>query len=426
MPRMVNLASRIEKQLPTELVEFMEAAGLIAARQGWRLYLVGGVVRDLLLGRSNLDLDLVVEGDAISLAQRLAGITSGRLTTHSRFGTAKLRWGKWSVDLATVRAETYAQPGALPTVKPGSLASDLFRRDFTINAMAIELTPGRFGRLLDLYGGRDDLRRKLIRILHERSFIDDATRIWRAIRYEQRLDFKLETDTRRLLKRDVSMLDTISGDRIRHELELVLKEALPEKALRRAKGLGVLAKLHPELKGDGRLAEKFQAARQLSTPETPPVALYLALFTYSLTAEEKEKLISYLRLPKVLAQTLRDTGSLKAKVRLLAKPKLRPSRVYSLLNSYSPTALTTVSLATDSPVVRKHIRLFLAKLRYIKPALTGDDLKKMGIASGPKIKEILQKLHEARLDGRVKSKKGEEEMIRGYVDETRNKHDYDV
>ena len=199
MPDITNLSSQIEKQLPVELVTFIQRAGKTAASQGQGLYLVGGVVRDLLLGQTNFDLDLVVEGNAIELAQQLVEINHGKITPHPRFNTAKLQWNKWSVDLATARSETYAKPGALPTVTPGSINNDLFRRDFTINAMAIELNPSHYGELIDLYGGRDDLEHKLIRVLHEKSFIDDATRIWRGLRYEQRLDFQLEPTTLKLL-----------------------------------------------------------------------------------------------------------------------------------------------------------------------------------------------------------------------------------
>ena len=416
MPETVNLADKIEKQLPAELVGFMRRTGEVAAGQGQNLYLVGGVVRDLLLGRSNLDLDLVVEGDAIKLAQQLAAITRGSLTTHPRFNTAKLRWDIWSVDLATARSETYARPGALPSVKPGSLASDLFRRDFTINTMAIELVPSRYGDLIDPYGGREDLKHRLIRVLHEKSFTDDATRIWRGLRYEQRLNFQLERDTLELLKRDIPRLDTISGDRIRYELECIFGEERPEKVLRRAEELGVLPKLHPSLKGNGWLAEKFEQARQLTSPNPPPIGLYLALLVYYLTGEETEHLISYLRLSKPIAQTLRDSISLKAKLKSLADPEITPSRIYHLLHGYSSPALIANSLASDSPIARRHIRLFLSKLRYVKPALTGDDLKRIGITPGPQIKEILERLHEARLDGKVSSKQGEVELVKGWLD----------
>ncbi len=223
MPEITNLASKIEKHLPAKLIDFMGAAGKTAASRGQNIYLVGGVVRDLLLGKPNLDLDLVVEGDAIELAKQLAETMQAKITTYPRFNTAKLKWGKWSVDLTTARSETYTKPGALPTVKPSSIEHDLSRRDFTINAMAVHLSPSRYGELIDTHGSRNDLEYKLVRILHEKSFIDDATRIWRGLRYEQRLDFQLEKATLKLLKRDIPMLDTISGDRIRYELECILK-----------------------------------------------------------------------------------------------------------------------------------------------------------------------------------------------------------
>jgi len=409
MTEAINLSKQIQKQLPAELVDFVQQAGAMAGVQGQSLYLVGGVVRDLLLGRATLDLDLVVEGNAIKLAQQLPGITPGRITTHPRFNTAKIRQDKWSIDLTTARSETYARPGALPKVKPGTLASDLARRDFTINTMAIELIPTRYGQLVDRHGGRDDLEHKIIRILHEKSFVDDATRIWRALRYEQRLNFQLEPDTLKLLQRDIPLLDTISGDRLRHELELILAEELPEKTIRRADELKVLTKLHPALAGNGWLAEKFEQAR-LSNLPLP--GLYLALLTYRFSGAENEQLISRLRLRRSLVQTLRDTNGLKTRLESLVNPRLAPSRVYSLLHDYSPIAITANSVATDSPTARKHIQDFLTRLRYVKPALTGKDLKNLGITPGPGMKEILQRLHAARLDGEVTSQREEADLVK--------------
>ena len=415
MPEITNLAAKIKEKLPVELVSFIKQAGKLAASRGEKVYLVGGVVRDLLLDETNLDIDLVVEGDAIALARELIDTKQVKITVHHRFNTAKLQWHKWSVDLASARSETYTQPGALPTVKPGNLGDDLSRRDFTINAMAVELNPEGYGRLIDLYSGQNDLKQGLLRILHERSFIDDSTRIWRGLRYEQRLGFQLEPDTLRLLKRDIPMLDTISGDRIRYELECVLKEQYPEKVLQRAEELGVLSKLNPSLRGNGWLEEKFKQARQISSPNQSPPSLYMALLTYHLTDKEKEQFISYLRLPKSLAQTLRDSGNIKAKLRELADPKLSPSGIYHLLYGYSPQAITAILLAGDSPIVKQHIQLFLDKLRFIKPILTGKDLIKMGIPPGPRIKEILNQLLDARLDGKVKTKQDEERLVGGWM-----------
>ena len=415
MTEIINLSSKVEKYLPAELVTFIQRAGEIAARQGQELYLVGGVVRDLLLEQTNLDLDLVVEGNAIELAQHLVELNQGEIITHPRFNTAKLHWNKWSIDLTTARSETYIKPGALPTVKPSSITDDLFRRDFTVNAMAMYLNPGRYGELLDLYGGNEDLKLKLIRVLHEKSFTDDATRIWRALRYEQRLNFQLESTTLQLLKRDIPMLDTISADRIRYEIECILRERYPEKILRRADELRVLAKLHPPLKGNGWLAEKFEQARRLNSPDSPSVGLYLALLAYRLSNEDNENLISRLRLSKSITQILRDAISLKAKLQSLANPELAPSRIYHLLYDYSLPAIIANSLAGDSPVARQHIHLFLNKLRYVKPVLTGDDLKRMGVTPGPDIGLILRQIHEARLDGKITTKQDEKSLVNTWL-----------
>lgn len=412
MEKIINLAKRIEKQLPMQLVEFMESAGLVAANLGLRLYLVGGTVRDLLLERPNFDLDLVVEGDALALGRQLAETRKARITEHHRFGTVKLIWQNWNIDIVTARKEKYARPGALPEPEPGMLADDLFRRDFTVNAMAVELFSGRWGQLVDLYGGQEDLKQKTIRILHQKSFTDDATRIWRAIRYEQRLDFSIESGTLGLLRRDVPMLDTISGSRIRHELEAVLKEAEPEKIIYRASGLGVLAKLDPKLKGDARLAAWFTAARELTRPEPPSITLYLSLLCHPLPSENVQRLSSFLSLSKRSAVVLRQSASLKAKAGSLAGGKLNQNRIYSLLSDYPEEAIKANLIASDSPTVQKHISLFLDKLRYVLPSLGGDDLVKLGIPPGPRVKKILHRLLRARLEGKVRSKNDELEIVK--------------
>jgi tRNA nucleotidyltransferase (CCA-adding enzyme) len=417
MPRQISLAKVIEKQLPPELVNFMWLAGEVAFGRGEKLYLVGGVVRDLLLGQPNLDLDLVVEGNAVELALQIKEANGGEITTHLRFGTAKLRWDRWSADFATSRAETYEKPGALPEVTPSPIEKDLSRRDFSINAMAVRLNPGDYGKLVDPCGGRSDLKKKVIRVLHENSFVDDATRIWRALRYEQRLGFRLERETLKLLKRDIDMLDTISRDRIRYELECILREKFPEKVLRRAEELGVLPKLHPALKGNGWLAEKFAQARQLTAPHPPEIGLYLALMTYPLNDEDLESLISRFNLPKSIAQTLRDSLTLKGKLKLVAIPGLSPGSIYNFLEGYSAQALAANSLATDSPTASQNVRFFLSKLRHVEASLSGDDLKQMGVKEGPQMKELLEMLHQARLNGRVTTREGEEELVRGWLAE---------
>jgi tRNA nucleotidyltransferase (CCA-adding enzyme) len=408
----INLSKQLGEQLPADIIKFMKQAGEAAEKRQQRLYVVGGVVRDLLLDRCNTDLDLVVEGDAVKLAKAIAASKKASTTVHPRFGTANLKLANRSVDFITARAETYARPGALPTVRPGAIRDDLARRDFTINAMAIELNPRHYGELIDPFSGRQDLDRKLIRILHKQSFSDDATRIWRAIRYEQRLDFKMESETLRLLKWNVKMLETISGDRIRHELELVLREGTPEKPLARAAELGVLVALHPALRADDWLAETFAAAREKNLPDPAQSQLYLTLLCYRLNEGELDQLIKYLRLPKTAAQVLRDTLAVKEKAKELASPGLAPSAVYRLLHGYNATAYITNFIGADSETAAEHIELYLNVLRHVKPALSGKDLEKLGVPRGPKIKEVLQKLREARLDGKISTKGEEEEIVR--------------
>ena len=410
-----NLAAKMATQLPTELAAFIKSAGQLAQGRREKLYLVGGIVRDLLLKKVNLDVDLVVEGNAKDLAGQLIADEPPKITIHRRFNTAKISWHKWSIDIAAARSESYPRPGALPTVSPGTLKNDLMRRDFSINAMAVALNPDGYGELIDPCGGQKDLELKLIRILHDKSFTDDATRIWRGLRYEQRLGFKLEANTLRLLKRDTAMLNTISGDRIRYELECILQEEYPEKALVRADELGALKKLHPSLKGNSWLEAKFSQARRFCSPDRPPLGLYMALLAYRLSEAEKEQLISMLRLTKLATRTLRDSGSLKDELKLLADTRLKPSRIYQKLHGYAAAAVTANLIASESKVAQEHLKLFLDKLRYIKPALNGNDLQKMGIAAGPRIKEILNRLHEARLNGGVTSKKDEERLARGWL-----------
>ena len=242
-----SLIPAMEALLPAATIALLRRAGAAAAREGAALYLVGGSVRDLLLGRPVVDLDLAVEGDGPRIAEALASELGGRVSARSQFGTAKLVVGEQTLDVATARLETYDRPGALPTVRPGTLRDDLARRDFTVNAMAAHLGPETFGAIEDRLGGGADLAQRVLRPLHDGSFVDDATRILRAVRYEHRLGFRMDAPTEAMVRRDAPYLSTISGDRVRHEVERICQEARPEAALARARDLGVLSALLPGL-----------------------------------------------------------------------------------------------------------------------------------------------------------------------------------
>ena len=415
MPQVLNLKNRIATSLPSELVNLMQTAGELAHEQGQKLYMVGGIIRDLLLGRTNFDLDLVLEGDAIKLAQKLKEMRRGKLLTHPQFGTAKLEWENFSVDLAMARLESYSKPGALPETRPGTIIDDLARRDFSINAMAVSLSPNSFGELINLHNSLYDLKERLVRILHDRSFIDDATRIWRAIRYEQRLDFKMSPKTSKLLKRDIPMLKTVSGDRIRYELECIFREERPEKAIRRLSELGALQKLHPSLKTGVWVVEKFSAARAFSQPALPSFELYLAILAYPLNRIENEELISYLNPPKEATKTLSDSADLKQNLTSLDQIEVKPSQVYQTLHNYTDDAVTANLLMTEAPLVQRNIKLYFDELRNIRITLSGENLIKLGVPHGPQVKKVLELLLYARLDGRVRSRGAEEELVRGWL-----------
>lgn len=407
----MNLASKVKSYFPKELLELLRDTSKEASKLGQRVYLVGGIVRDLLLGYPNFDLDLVTEGDAVELANRIARISGAGLVIYPRFSTAKIKSGDFAIDIATARSETYARPGALPAVTPSSIEKDLSRRDFSINAMAISLTAEDYGQLLDPHRGKDDLHSHLIRILHPDSFSDDATRILRAIRYEQRLGFNLEHETARLLKRDIPMLDTISGDRIRHELELIFREELPERAIKRLGDLGALQRINHSLGGNEWLAAKFDDARRLGKPGELP-ALYFCLLAYPLNGEQLNQLVSRLNPSAKLTKTLKDTARLKLHLTQLNKPSLKPSDIYYFLHEYDPLAIKANIIAEDKPVICQHLQLFLSKLRYVKSCLNGEDLQRLGIPAGTKLGEILEILHKAKLNGEVTTKDEEEKLAR--------------
>ena len=407
MTRGINLGSQVERYLPRQIQELLGAISKEANLSGQRLYLVGGIVRDLLLNHPNFDLDLVTEGDAIVLAKRIVPLTKAKLLVHPHFGTAKLSYDNFSMDIATTRSETYAKPGVLPTVTPANISIDLFRRDFSINAMAISLNYDDYGMLIDPCGGKSDLENRLIRILHPNSFHDDATRILRAFRYQQRLGFEFESQTGQLLRRDVTMLDTISGDRLRDELELILKEEYPEYILEKLGEVGVLQMINSSLKCQENIREGYRKARSFNNMANQLPSLYLCLLIYPLNGQELKRFVNRLNIPLKLARAFKDTIKLRGELCLLADSSIKCSDIYYLLYKYDQLAIRTNAIVSTSTVIQTNIELFENKLRYIKTGISGDDLRNMDIHTGPALGNILQIVHRAKLDGEVSSKSEE-------------------
>ena len=394
----------------------LNALRRLAAVDAVPVYLVGGPVRDLLLGGPGQDLDFAVEGDAPALARQLAGELGGRAVIHSRFGTATVTADSMRVDLVTARREVYPQPGSLPQVFPGTIYDDLARRDFSVNAMALPLA-GADQQLLTPAGGFADLNRGIIRILHPDSFVDDPTRLLRATRYEQRLGFRLERDTESRLRAAAyqGCLNPVSGDRLRHELARMFAETQPEPPLLRAAELGILPAIHPDW-GQVDYLQRWAESSPEIIAETglrgPCRELTcLAALVYPLSAGVGEGLISRLNMPKAWAAVVIDTINLRQQEKVIADPALPPSRLCDLLEGVSLAAVAVVAGLTDSPAVSRSLRRYLAALRHLKPALRGDDLLAMGVPPGPAVGAALAQLRAAWQDGHIRDAAGERRWV---------------
>jgi len=393
-----------------------------ASGQSLSVYLVGGPVRDALLGAPVRDLDFVVEGDGPELARQLAEDLGGRVLTHPRFGTATLSINGCRVDVVSARREVYPQPAALPQVFPGTIQDDLARRDFAVNALALPLGETR-PKVLDLHGGVGDLRRGLIRILHPNSFVDDPTRILRAVRYEQRLGFRIERRTLARLRHAVASgyLAALTGDRLRHELDRILQEVRPGPVLTRACDLGIMAAIHPAL-GGGKAPALLSAAAAVDSAEDGGAGgdrtgdtsslVYLAALTYPLSSEEAEAVIRRLNMPNPWAQVVRDTVSLRRWEVELADPSLRRSRLLAMVEGSSPDAVLAVSRISGSPGVACRLTEYLNDLRFVAPVLSGRDLLAMGVPDGPMVGQVLRGLREARLDRKVSTATEERLLVK--------------
>ncbi len=408
----MDFKSQLESSLSKERMQLLHLIRDEATQRGLPLYIVGGSVRDLVLSRRLNDFDLTVEGDAIRLARALSSKYGGLVTAHTKFGTAKwflpenLKTDHDTLDLISARSETYKHPAALPTVKLGSLIDDLRRRDFTINALAVRLDGSHFVELRDDLNGMDDLQKGMVRVLHPRSFIDDPTRMYRAVRYEGRYGFKIAEDTLALIPEARPFVEKLSAQRIRHELDLILEEPNAVSMLKRLDELDLLSVIHPAL-------AKFNQS-SLVTVKSDEAVLQnrnsrWILWLMHLSDQEIEFINKRLHFPADLLKILHSATSLNAN--LTAVVGLKPSQVVEFLEGYSIKALEVLSSAVRDEEIRNILTKYLSDWWHIKPKTTGHDLKKRDIPPGPKYTEILRRLRAAWLDGEVKSEEEEKTLL---------------
>lgn len=417
------MEKKLEK-LPREILELIRLAGDVAKANGMRAYLVGGFVRDLLLGRQNFDLDIVAEGDGIKFAEELSVPLRARLVKHKRFGTATLHLGgALKVDIASSREESYAQPACLPKVSPGALKSDLCRRDFTINAMALDISRDDFGRLVDVFDGQSDLKAKKIRVLHDISFIDDPTRMLRAVRFEQRFSFRIEKHSLELLRSAAKqgLLQRVEPQRLRDELILLLKEPDPIRQIKRVDSLLGFAFVDNRLKLSPKTYSLLASAAKVmewfnhAYPHHRKIESWLVYLMGLLDPLSKERALAVCRKFAIRrGEEMRILSAKRLEVKLLkalSAPKIRPSRSFALLEPLSYEAIILLK-AKAGKKARKAIDDFFARLHGTRLHISGHDLARMGIKPGPEYQKIFTRILRAKVDGSVKNKEEEIELLK--------------
>ncbi|MDT8441032.1 MAG: CBS domain-containing protein [Desulfuromonadales bacterium] len=409
----------MRNRLPGRVQQQLTRLGEVAAELGVSVYVVGGFVRDLLLNQENLDLDIVVEGDGIVFAEAFAADHNCRVRCHRKFGTAVIIHADgFKIDVASARMEFYLHPGALPDVEHASLKMDLYRRDFTINTLAICLNPDRHGELLDYYGGQRDVSEGAVRVLHNLSFVEDPTRMFRAVRFEQRLGFSIGKQTEHLLRSAVrlGLLDKVSGKRLYSELCNILNERDPLPAIERLYALDLLAGLHPRLAGRQEFSRPFAETRRaidwyelLYTGRSCQSWLcYLLVLTAPLDTTAIRSFAERLQLPSRLLQLLTEQrhealALLRRLERRHARSAPRDSSLYRWFEALPTELLLTMMALTGKEQVRQWLSRFISQLRSIEPLINGHDLARLGIPPGPAYKAILDELFRAQLDGRATS-----------------------
>ncbi len=440
-----NLSSRMTAVLPKKLLGLIRSIGREADKLGVSVFLVGGFVRDILLERKNYDLDVVVEGDAIKFGKLLADKMKGALVVHKKFGTSTVvkDWPKWlgpslhpdnkfKIDVAMARKEVYERPAALPTVRFSSLKEDLYRRDFTINAMAVCINRRNFGLFIDFFGGMKDLEKRAIRILHDRSFIDDPTRIFRAVRFEQRFGFVIDKHTEYLIKHAVKqeMFRRTENQRIRDELILILKEKYPEKAVFRMRQLHELRFIHPELVLKRPIRSNFDELRKcvrwygsasgIKKRQLDAWLMNLMVILDKLTLKQLEEVLEKFVFTKSESIRLRSYKERGDKVikRLSSRKRIAPSEVYRLLEPFSHEVALFLMAKTASATARRRIKKFFTDYNGIKLKIRGHDIEKEGITPGPRYKELLKKVLYKKLDGKIPAKKDELGYMRQLIGKT--------
>lgn len=421
------IAKRLQK-LPAPLPRIIYLARDLAKERGVSVYVVGGFVRDLLLGIENFDVDIVVERKGIDFAYQLASALDAKVIKHRAFGTATITTKDGTkIDIATSRQEFYPAPAALPRVAEGNIKDDLARRDFTVNALACHIDVGRFGEIVDFFNGTGDLKKKRIRFLHEKSFIDDPTRIIRAVRFEQRFGFHIDATTARFIRRakEKKMLEKVGKHRLRDEIILLFKEQEPYKIVRRLATLYNLTFIDSGLALRGDLKKKFAALRMMPRRFQAMAGrkrdlelwlMYLSLFVSVLSNRKLRRFLHAYAFRRT--EALRMLSFKKECARLqkqLSKKSLSALRLHALLDSLSYEVIMLVYALSQKRSIKQRINEFFVEHHHKKLTITGHDLVSLGLTPGPAFRAVFKKIFRAKINGTVHSRAEELALARKLI-----------
>lgn len=423
-----NIVRFMKERIAGDLIKYLQQIGEVADELGSGAYVVGGFVRDLFLYRSDEDIDIVIEGDGIAFAKKYAKMVGARIHTHEKFGTAVIIFPDgFKIDVASARMEYYKFPAALPVVEMSSIKLDLYRRDFTINTLAIQLNPDRFGTLIDFFSARKDIKEKIIRVLHNLSFVEDPTRVFRAIRFEQRFEFTLGKLTAGLISNAISMnfFRELSGKRVFAELRLILREENPVATIRRLNDFALLKVIHASIKLDKEMLASLNAAKEvlswhdllfLEESYKRWIVYFLILIRSCKPHISKEICRRFELAPedeKILCLERYEAD--RCVLWLQRNTAVPDSLLYRKLSGYRTELILYMMAVAKRKAVKKSISHFFTDLRRTMLSLRGRDLKDMGLKPGPVYRQVLEAVLDARLDGGVKSKKDEIDLARRLI-----------
>ena len=421
-----NVKSLVKERLGKDLLCILETISQVANRSGMTVFAVGGFIRDLLLNIPNKDIDIVVEGDGILFANHLAEIFDARVQSHKRFGTSVIIFKDGNrVDVATARLEYYEHPAALPTVEQSSIDSDLYRRDFTINSIAVKLNGENAFCLIDFFNGERDLKNKEICVLHNLSFVEDPCRMFRCIRFEQRFGFQIGKQTEGYMKVAIKkkMVDLLSGTRLFNEIILIMKEKNPLSCILRMKELDLLQSIFGQLvlnSADLQAMEKIEAVlswvETIFLPEKPKKwYLYFLALSYSLEEESFVQTTERLQMKARLKKSMmRDRFACIEGLELLEKDKdWNPETIYNLFSGFSVEAIIYFLAVASTDRANKYVSIYFTRYHsQAELSLTGDDLVEMGMKPGPVFQSVFKGLREAHVKGAIQTREEEEAWVR--------------